>query len=132
VQAQILNLLRDVQDEFALSYLFISHNIAVTAFMSRRIGVMYLGRMVETGVSSEIVNAPLHPYTQILLAAIPEPDPANVSDDLAVKGDIEAISERPTGCVFRHRCPLAREICAAEEPQMREIEAHRQVACHFV
>ena len=132
VQAQILNLLRDLQDEFALSYLFISHNIAVTAFMSRRIGVMYLGRIVETGASADITNAPLHPYTQILLAAIPEPDPANVSDDLTVKGDIEAISERPTGCVFRYRCPLVQEICAAEEPQMRETEANRQVACHFV
>ncbi len=131
IQAQILNLLRDLQDEFGLSYLFISHNIAVTAFMSKRIGVMYLGRLVEIGDSTNIVNAPLHPYTQALVAAIPEPDPSKVVLDFAV-GDIEAITERPTGCVFRHRCPLAQEICASEEPQLRRIEENQEVACHFV
>lgn len=131
VQAQILNLLRDLQDEFGLSYLFISHNIAVTAFMSKRIGVMYLGRIVEIGNSTEIVNSPLHPYTQELIAAIPEPNPSKVISDFAT-GDIEGISERPTGCVFRHRCPLAQEVCAAEEPQLRVIDENREVACHFV
>lgn len=132
VQAQVLNLLRDLQDEFSLAYLFISHNIAVTAFMSNRIGVMYLGRIVEIGDSRRVASAPRHPYTQALLAAIPEPDPSKVNQDLAVKGDVEGISERPTGCVFRHRCPLAREICAAEEPELRLIEENREVACHFV
>jgi oligopeptide/dipeptide ABC transporter ATP-binding protein len=131
VQAQILNLLRDLQDEFGLSYLFISHNIAVTAFMSGRIGVMYLGRLVEIGDSSKIVNAPRHPYTQALVAAIPEPDPSKVNKDFAVKGDIEEIAERPTGCVFRHRCPIAQEVCASEEPQLRMIEINQEVACHF-
>jgi len=131
VQAQILNLLRDLQDEFNLSYLFISHNIAVTAFMSKRIGVMYLGRLVEIGDSSEIINAPRHPYSQALLAAIPEPDPSKVYKDLAVKGDIEGITERPTGCVFRHRCPIAQAICALEEPQLRMIEENHEAACHF-
>src|SRR5688500_4702176 len=131
VQAQILNLLRDLQDEFALSYLFISHNIAVTAFMSRRIGVMYLGRLVEIGASHQITNAPRHPYTRALLAAIPEPDPSQREIEINVKGDIENFAERPTGCVFRHRCPLAQEICAAEEPQLREIEENQEVACHF-
>ncbi len=132
VQAQILNLLRDLQDEFALSYLFISHNIAVTAFMSRRIGVMYLGRLVEIGTSEQITNAPRHPYTRALLAAIPEPDPSQREIETNVKGDIESFTERPTGCVFRHRCPLAQEICAAEEPQLREIAENQEVACHFV
>ncbi len=131
IQAQILNLLRDLQDEFGLSYLFISHNIAVTAFMSKRIGVMYLGRLVEIGDSAKIVNTPRHPYTQTLVAAIPEPDPSKVVLDFAV-GDIEGITERPTGCVFRHRCPIAQEICTAEEPQLRRIEENQEVACHFV
>ena len=132
VQAQILNLLRDLQDEYALSYLFISHNIAITAFMSRRIGVMYLGRIVEIGDSAEIVSAPRHPYTQALLAAIPEPDPSKDNKDCVVKGDIETVAERPTGCVFRHRCPITRELCASEEPQLRRIEGNREIACHFV
>ena len=132
VQAQILNLLRDLQDEFGLSYLFISHNIAITAFMSKRIGVMYLGRIVEIGDSAEIVNAPRHPYTLALLAAIPEPDPSKVNMDFAAKGDIEGITERPAGCVFRHRCPIAQELCASEEPQLRMVEEKQEVACHFV
>lgn len=131
VQAQILNLLRDLQDEFALSYLFISHNIAVTAFMSRRIGVMYLGRLVEIGNSQQITSAPQHPYTQALLAAIPEPNPSQRNKELAVKGDIEEITERPTGCGFRHRCPIAQEICAAEEPQLLSMDGGHKVACHF-
>jgi oligopeptide transport system ATP-binding protein len=131
VQAQILNLLRDLQDEFALSYLFISHNIAVTAFMSRRIGVMYLGRLVEIGNSQQIISAPQHPYTQALLAAIPEPDPSQRNKDLIVKGDIEAITERPTGCVFLHRCPIAQEICAYEEPHLLPVDGSHKVACHF-
>jgi oligopeptide transport system ATP-binding protein len=132
VQAQILNLLRDLQDEFGLSYLFISHNIAVTAFMSRRIAVMYLGRIVEIGDSFGIINAPRHPYTLALLAAIPEADPSKVKIDFAVKGDIEKLTERPAGCVFRHRCPIAQEICASAEPQLRIIEENQEVACHFV
>ena len=132
VQAQILNLLRDLQDEFDLAYLFISHNIAVTAFMSRRIGVMYLGRLMEIGASRQITNAPRHPYTQTLISAIPEPDPSKREIEVNVKGDIDAVSHRPTGCVFRFRCPLAQKICAAEEPQLRVIEENHEVACHFV
>ena len=131
VQAQILNLLRDLQDEFGLAYLFISHNIAVTAFMSRRIGVMYLGRLVEIGASREVTTAPRHPYTQTLISAIPEPDPSQPAVEANVKGDVDAITTRPTGCVFRLRCPLAQEICAAEEPQLRAIAENQEVACHF-
>ncbi len=131
VQAQILNLLRDLQDEFGLAYLFISHNIAVTAFMSRRIGVMYLGRLVEIGASKQITNEPRHPYTQTLISAIPEPDPSKREIEVKVKGETDAIAQRPTGCVFRLRCPLAQAICAAEEPQLRLIDEDRQVACHF-
>jgi oligopeptide/dipeptide ABC transporter ATP-binding protein len=131
VQAQILNLLRDLQDEFDLSYLFISHNIAVTAFMSRRIGVMYLGKLVEIGDSREITTAPRHPYTQALLAAIPEPDPSKRETEVKAKGEIDVNADRSTGCVFRRRCSLAQDICAAEEPKLREITENRQVACHF-
>ncbi|MET0753584.1 MAG: oligopeptide/dipeptide ABC transporter ATP-binding protein [Pyrinomonadaceae bacterium] len=131
VQAQILNLLRDLQDEFGLAYLFISHNIAVTAFMSRSIGVMYLGRLVEIGASKQITNTPRHPYTQTLISAIPEPDPSKREIEVNVKGETDALAHRPTGCVFRLRCPLAQEICATEEPQLRLIEEDRQVACHF-
>ena len=131
VQAQILNLLRDLQDEFGLSYLFISHNIAVTAFMSRRIGVMYLGKLVEIGTNRQITDAPRHPYTQTLLAAIPEPDPSNQAIETNFKGETDEISERPKGCVFYRRCPIAEEICATEEPQLREIDENQEVACHF-
>ena len=131
VQAQILNLLRDLQDEFGLAYLFISHNIAVTAFMSRRIGVMYLGRLVEIGASRQITNAPRHPYTQTLISAVPEPDPSKREIEINVKSRIDEITGRPTGCVFRLRCPLAQELCGAEEPQMRWISQSQEVACHF-
>ena len=129
VQAQILNLLRDLQDEFKLAYLFISHNIAVTRFMSRRIGVMYLGKLVEIGVSGQIINAPRHPYTQTLISAIPEFDAP--LREIETNDELSENTTRPSGCVFRLRCNLAQEICAAEEPQLREIEKNRQVACHF-
>lgn len=131
VQAQILNLLRDLQDEFGLAFLFISHNIAVTAFMSRRIGVMYLGRLVEIGDSRKIIFAPRHPYTQALLSAVPEPDPSQRNVEPEIKGDIESVAERPSGCVFRHRCPIAREICVQEEPQLRHVGENQKAACHF-
>lgn len=131
VQAQILNLLRDLQDEFGLAYLFISHNIAATAFMSRRIGVMYLGRLVEIGTNKQITTAARHPYTQTLISAIPEPDPSKREVETKVKNGTNENIERSTGCVFRLRCHLAREICAAEEPQLREFEENHQVACHF-
>ena len=131
VQAQILNLLRDLQDEFGLGYLFISHNIAITAFMSRRIGVMYLGRLVEIGTGRQVTTAPRHPYTQTLISAIPEPDPAKRRPEANLTGEIEELSARPTGCVFRRRCPLAQEICAAQEPPLRLIAEDHEVACHF-
>lgn len=131
VQAQILNLLRDLQDEFKLSYLFISHNIAVTAFMSSRIGVMYLGKLVEIGTSRQITNAPRHPYTQTLISAIPEPAPAVRRIETNATNEMSEITTRPSGCVFRLRCHLAQEICTAKEPQLREIESGQHVACHF-
>jgi len=132
VQAQILNLLRDLQAEFGLTYIFISHNIAVTGFMSRRIGVMYLGQIMEIGPSRVIVNEPRHPYTQALLAAVPEPDPDARSDKRVLKGDVPSPIDRPSGCPFRTRCPLAQKRCNDEEPRLREIGPDHHAACHFV
>ena len=131
VQAQILNLLCDLQDEFGLSFLFISHNIAATAFMSHRIGVMYLGKLVEIGLTQQITGTPRHPYTRELLAAIPEPDPLKREIVINLKGEPDKITEHSKGCVFYHRCPLAQNICETEEPQLREIEVEQAVACHF-
>jgi oligopeptide transport system ATP-binding protein len=131
VQAQILNLLRDLQDQFGLAYIFISHNIAVTAFMSRRIGVMYLGQLMEIGPSKEIVNSPRHPYTQALLAAVPEPDPTIKRQKRALTGDVPSPIDRPSGCPFHPRCPLAQEICSQKEPEARLLGEQHLVACHF-
>jgi peptide/nickel transport system ATP-binding protein/oligopeptide transport system ATP-binding protein len=131
VQAQVLNLLRDLQRDFNLTYLFISHNIGVTAFMSRRIGVMYLGRLMEIGPSKEIVNSPLHPYTQALLSAVPEPDPTTKRKRRSLSGDVPSPIERPVGCPFHPRCIRARAICSEEEPQLAELATDHQVACHF-
>ncbi len=135
VQAQILNLLRDLQDEFQLAYLFISHNIAITAFMSRRIGVMYLGQLVEIGPSNDIVGQPRHPYTQALLAAVPEPNPklAKRKRDAAqrARGDLPSPLDRPGGCPFHTRCPIAQAICAVDEPRLRLVAPEHYVACHF-
>ncbi len=131
VQAQILNLLRDLQDQFDLTYLFISHNIAVTAFMSRRIGVMYLGKLVEMGPSKEIVSEPLHPYTQALIKAVPEPEPERKRLKKTVLGDVPSPIDRPAGCPFHPRCPLMQERCRAEIPVYREVRSDHWVACHF-
>ncbi len=131
VQAQILNLLRDIQDEFGFSYIFISHNIVITAFMSTRIGVMYLGKLVEIGDTELITKSPRHPYTQALLAAIPEPDPSFRENSIDVSSEHVEFEGSPTGCVFRMRCPVARDVCAAEEPQLRTIGDGHQAACHF-
>ncbi len=131
VQAQILNLLRDLQDKFELTYLFISHNIAVTAFMSKRIGVMYLGRLVEIGPSKEIVSEPLHPYTQVLIRAVPEPDPALKRTQKSPLGEIPSPIDRPSGCPFHPRCPKAQDICRQEIPSTRELKPDHFVSCHF-
>jgi oligopeptide transport system ATP-binding protein len=136
VQAQILNLLRDLQDQFELTYLFISHNIAVTGFMSKRIGVMYLGRMMEIGPSDVVVNRPSHPYTQALISAVPEPDPSKRGKQRTLTGDVPSPIDRPAGCSFHPRCPLAKRLqnperCSTEEPQTRELSPGHTVACHF-
>lgn len=136
VQAQILNLLRDLQDEFNLTYLFISHNVAVTHFMSRRIGVMYLGRLVEIGPSKIIVNEPRHPYTQALISAVPEPRPVRERKVRLLSGDVPSPIDRPSGCAFHPRCPLAESRgmpaeCLEVEPQLRTLGPDHEAACHF-
>jgi oligopeptide transport system ATP-binding protein len=131
VQAQILNLLRDLQQQFELTYLFISHNISVTAFMSRRIGVMYLGKLVEIGPSQSILNKPLHPYTQALLKAIPQPVPKRKRDKRTILGEIPSPINPPSGCRFHPRCPLAVERCKHEVPVTRELAPEHWVACHL-
>ena len=131
VQAQILNLLRDLQDQFELTYLFISHNIAVTAFMSKRIGVMYLGQLVEVGPSKEIVNEPRHPYTIALLKAVPEADPKAKTIKRSLYGDVPGPIDRPSGCPFHPRCSITQDICKVEEPKLRELSPDHFVACHF-
>jgi oligopeptide/dipeptide ABC transporter ATP-binding protein len=136
VQAQILNLLRDLQDEFELTYLFISHNIAVTHFMSRHIGVMYLGRLVEVALSEIIVNEPRHPYTQALISAVPESKPAARKKRRLLSGDVPSPIDRPSGCPFHPRCPLAKSRgmpaeCTETEPELRTAGPDHEVACHF-
>jgi oligopeptide/dipeptide ABC transporter ATP-binding protein len=131
VQAQILNLLRDLQESFKLSLVFISHNIAVTAFMSKRIGVMYLGRLVEIGPRTTIIDLARHPYTQALIAAVPEPDPERPRMRRALTGDVPSPVDRPPGCPFHPRCPLAQDICREEEPLLRPLGPDHLAACHF-
>lgn len=131
VQAQILNLLRDLQDQFELTYIFISHNMAVTAFMSKRIGVMYLGQLVEVGPSKEIVTNPRHPYTKALISAVPEPEPKLKRTKRQLLGDVPSPIDRPTGCPFHPRCPIAQANCSEEEPKLRELAPDHFGACHY-
>ncbi|SDK39362.1 peptide/nickel transport system ATP-binding protein/peptide/nickel transport system ATP-binding protein [Nonomuraea maritima] len=129
VQAQVLNLMRDLQHELGLSYVFISHDLSVVDYMADRIGVMYLGKLVEVGPASQVVRAARHPYTQALLDAVPSPDPDRApAPDTTIRGELPSALNPPTGCRFRTRCPLAQDICATEPPLQG---GTHQVACHF-
>ncbi|MFH2132926.1 MAG: ABC transporter ATP-binding protein, partial [bacterium] len=133
IQSQILNLLNDLQEEMGLTYLFITHDLAVVKHMSDRIAVMYLGKIVETTSSERINSHPLHPYTQALISAIPIPDPARHRKKVILVGDVPSPLHPPSGCAFHTRCPVAREICRTAEPLLEKHpsgEAH-WVACHF-
>ena len=133
VQAQIVNLLQDLQAEFGLTYLFISHGLAVVKHISTRVGVMYLGKLVELAPSDEIYAKPLHPYTQALLAAIPVPDPAAARDEKQrLGGDVPTPLNPPTGCRFHPRCPSAMDRCKIEEPQFTEVSPHHWAACFLI
>ena len=132
IQAQIINLLADLQEQFGLTYFFISHAIPVIEHISTRIGVMYLGKLVEVGTSAQICLAPRHPYTQTLLSAVPIPDPAAKKQRIVLTGDVPTPINPPTGCRFHTRCPIAVERCKMEEPPLRKLEDGRDAACHLV
>jgi oligopeptide transport system ATP-binding protein len=132
IQAQIINLLADLQEQFGLTYLFISHAIPVIEHISTRIGVMYLGKLVEVGTSEQICTAPQHPYTQALLKAVPIPDPAAKKQRVILSGDVPTPIDPPPGCRFHTRCPIAVDRCKVEEPPLRQIADGRVAACHLV
>jgi peptide/nickel transport system ATP-binding protein/oligopeptide transport system ATP-binding protein len=132
VQAQVINLLMDLQAQDGLSYLFISHNLAVVEHVSHDVAVMYLGRIVEHTDKATIFAKPLHPYTQALMAAVPVADPELRRDKQHVMGDVPSPIARPTGCHFHPRCPLAEARCRTEEPVLRDAAPGHRVACHLV
>ena len=132
IQAQIVNLLSDLQAELGLSFLFIAHDLHVVEHVSRRVAVMYLGRVVELASSEQIYESPRHPYTKALLSAAPEPDPKAYKKRLILQGDVPSPLDPPTGCAFHPRCPIAEKgLCDREVPALRVIEAGHEVACHL-
>lgn len=131
VQAQIINLLEDLQKERGLSYLFIAHDLAVVEHISDRILVMYLGKIVESGPSTEVCGRPRHPYTKALISAVPSLDASNGQKRIVLEGDLPSPINPPSGCPFHTRCPMAEERCAREMPLFREVEKGRFAACHL-
>ena len=131
IQSQILNLMMDLQERMGLSYLFISHDLSVVKHISHRIGVMYLGSMVELANKKDLYLDPIHPYTRALLSAIPVPDPEKKKEMMAIIGEIPSNVDTPVGCKFNTRCPHAKDVCRHDEPEYREIKPEHFVACHF-
>ncbi|MGH2448145.1 MAG: ABC transporter ATP-binding protein [Chloroflexota bacterium] len=131
IQSQVLNLLKDLQVELDLTYLFIAHDLSVVEYISDRIGVMYLGKLVELADAEELYNNPRMPYTQALLSAIPEPDPTLHKDRIVLQGDLPSPINPPSGCPFRTRCWMAQPICAEATPALREVAPSHWAACHF-
>lgn len=131
IQAQVVNMLEDLQEEFALTYLFIAHDLSMVKHISTRIGVMYLGKLVELGQSDQLYHDPQHPYTKALLSAIPVPNPKAKKERIVLQGDVPSPLNPPSGCPFRTRCPHAMKVCAEVEPRLQNISDERQVACHL-
>ncbi|ANY75735.1 ABC transporter ATP-binding protein [Paenibacillus ihbetae] len=131
IQSQVLNLLQDLQEEYGLTYLFISHDLSVVEHISDRIGVMYLGTLVESADKDTLYDRPLHPYTQALLSSVPVPDPKLKKERIILKGDLPSPVNPPTGCRFHTRCPACMEVCKQKAPVFREVEPGHQVACHL-
>lgn len=131
IQAQVLNLLTNLQQQFGLTYLFISHDLSVVQHISNRVAVMYVGKIVEVAATQELFQHPMHPYTEALISAVPKPDPQARRQRILLAGDVANSANPPSGCYFHPRCRYAKEICETDEPAMREVLPQHFVTCHF-
>ena len=131
IRAEILDLMLGIRDRYGIAYLFITHDLAVAKHICDRIAIMYLGKVVELGEATEVIDNPLHPYTKALTAAIPVPDPRVKIGEIPIKGEVPSPISPPSGCRFHPRCPYAMDICSKKEPDLKEVEKGRKVACHL-
>lgn len=132
IQAQIINLMKDLQDEMGLTYVFISHDLSVVRHISDKVAVLYLGKVMEFSGKTELFNEPLHPYTQALMSAVPVAKGEKKRERIILRGDLPSPANPPKGCVFHTRCPMAKEVCREEIPEFREVKKEHFVACHLV